>query len=732
MNFERKTGKLFIVSNRLPVRIQKDNGNFTFKQSVGGLATGLTNLFKKIHGYWIGWPGLASVPPTKRKDIAETLQKEYNCIPVFLNKEEIEKYYNGFSNSTIWPLFHYQSMFTSYDEKNWQEYIEVNKKFARKVLEYANEDDIIWVHDYHLLLLPGLLRKALPEAKIGFFLHIPFPSQELFRLLPWRREILEGMLGADLIGFHTYDYTRHFLSCCLRLANYSNEFGRISIENRFVWADTFPMGIDVKKFFGFSADKVKKIDFARNLPQKKIIISVDRMDITKGIPERLRAFERFLEKYPQWRKKIIYILIASPSRTHILNYQKLKKNVDELVGKINGRFSTLNWTPIHYIYKSVSQEELICLYRKSHLALITPLRDGMNLVAKEYIASRRDYKGVLILSEGAGACNELVEAIIVNPNDVERIADAINEGLEMPEKEQKERNKKMITRLRRYDIFRWGEDFVETLISKSNERKNTSNIQLNRDIFKEIVKKYRRSNRRVIFLDYDGTLVANYKDPSKFHSVKSVMELLDKLSSIEKNRIVLVSRSHRRYLKKWFSDCKNLDMIAEHGLWIFSHNKNRWHILEKNVDTEWKEHIRPLLEAFVDRTPGSFIEEKPHSLSWDYRKCNPSQAEIRLRELMTNLLSIVAGKPLEVLRGDKLVGVKLNTISKGKAALRILEEEDKVDFLMAVGDDWTDEEMFTALPEECISIRVGRATDSCAKYYVDSQKDVITLLNSFL
>ncbi len=732
MERSKKQSRLFIVSNRLPVRIQKDNGNFIFKQSVGGLATGLTNLFKKIHGYWIGWPGQTDVPPSKRKEVSERLERDYGYISVFLSRDEIEGYYNGFSNSTIWPLFHYQSMFTSYNEENWKKYIEVNRKFAKKVLEYAEKDDIIWVHDYHLLLLPGMLRKALPEAKIGFFLHIPFPSQELFRLLPWRREIIEGLLGADLIGFHTYDYSRHFLSCCLRLANYDNEFGRISIENRYVWVDTFPMGIDVKKFFNFNLVKGHKIGFARNIPKKKIILSVDRMDITKGIPERLRAFERFLEKYPEWKEKIIYILIASPSRTHILNYQRLKKNVDELVGKINGKFSTLNWTPVHYIYKSVSQDELICLYRRADIALITPLRDGMNLVAKEYIASRRDYKGVLILSEGAGACNELVEAIIVNPNDVEKIADAINEGLLMDEKEQKERNRKMLTRLKRYDIFRWGEDFVDSLISKADERKNYANNRLDGKVFKEIVRRYKKAKRRVIFLDYDGTLVANYKDPEKFHSVKGVIDLLNRLSSVDGNRIVLVSRNHRRYLKKWFLSCKNIDMIAEHGLWIYNHIERKWFPLEKNVDTQWKEHIRPILEAFVDRTPGSFIDEKAHSLSWDFKKCNPSQAEIRLRELMTNLLSIVAGKPLEVLRGEKLVGVKLNTISKGKAALRILEEINKVDFLMAIGDDWTDEEMFTALPESCISIRVGRAQNSHARYYVDSQRDVITLLESFL
>ncbi|MBN1522083.1 MAG: bifunctional alpha,alpha-trehalose-phosphate synthase (UDP-forming)/trehalose-phosphatase, partial [Candidatus Aureabacteria bacterium] len=506
-----KKSRLFIVSNRLPVSIQKTAGRYQFERSVGGLATGLTNLLKKIRGYWIGWPGIVDVSTKRRSEITQKLKGHYNCIPVFLDAEEMDKYYNGFSNSTIWPLFHYQSMFTTYNELHWKAYKDVNRKIARKVLEHAGKDDIIWVHDYHLLLLPGMLRKALPEAKIGFFLHIPFPSQELFRLLPWRQEILEGLLGSDLIGFHTYDYTRHFLSCCLRLDDHDNEFGRLCIENRFVWVETFPMGIDVDKFFDLRTRSVRTLSFAKDLPNKKIILSVDRMDITKGIPERLNAFERFLEKYPQWTGKVIYVLISSPSRTHILNYQKLKKNVDELVGRINGRFSTLNWTPVQYIYQSVSQEDLTYLYRRSHVALITPLRDGMNLVAKEYIASRSDYKGVLILSEGAGACSELVEAIVVNPNDIEKTADAIHEGLTLPVDEQMKRNRKMITRLRRYDIFRWGEDFVETLIKRAQERQNLSNSPLTPEIAKDIVRQYKRAKRRVIFLDYDGTLVAHYK-----------------------------------------------------------------------------------------------------------------------------------------------------------------------------------------------------------------------------
>ncbi|MCK5707237.1 MAG: bifunctional alpha,alpha-trehalose-phosphate synthase (UDP-forming)/trehalose-phosphatase [Candidatus Aureabacteria bacterium] len=720
------------MSNRLPVHIKTEANKYLFERSVGGLTTGLINLFKKMKGYWIGWPGINDIPNKDKSKIYNKLKKDYRYVPVFLRNDEFEGFYNGFSNSTIWPLFHYQSMHTTYDQSQWDTYKDVNKKFCKKILEYAGKKDVIWVHDYQLLLLPGMLRKALPEATIGFFLHIPFPSQELFRLIPWRQEVLEGMLGSDLIGFHTFDYTRHFLSCCLRLANRENEFGMMKVDNRPVYADTFPMGIDVKKFFDFRTKKNKPVLLNKDLAKKKIILSVDRLDISKGMLERLISFERFLEKYPQWIGKVTYILICSPSRTHILNYQILKKKLDELVGNINGRFSTFNWTPVNYIYQSVSQEGLIDLYRRAHVAFVTPLRDGMNLVAKEYLASRNDYKGVLILSEGAGACNELGEALIVNPNDVEQMADSLNNALMLPVDEQKKRNKIMITRLRRYDIYRWGEDFMETLIEKGKKGEQLTNIELTEPIMNRIVNQYKSAQRRVIFLDYDGTLVTSSRKNEKVLPNNEILKLLKKLSSVKSNRVVLVSRRNRKILRKWFSGCKYLDIVAEHGLWIYRHKENSWEPLEQHVDSEWQAHIRPILETYVDRTPGAYIEEKPHSLTWNYRKSDPALAEIRLREMTINLLSIVAGKNLEILRGNKVVGVKLNNISKGKAALRILEEESEADFMMAVGDDWTDEEMFASLPETCVTIKVKYEELSRAKYFTKSPKGILTLLDKIV
>ena len=409
----------------------------------------------------------------------------------------------------------------------------------------------------------------------------------------------------------------------------------------------------------------------------------------------------------------------------------LKKNVDELVGKINGRFSTLNWTPVQYFYQSVSQDDLTYLYKRSHVALITPLRDGMNLVAKEYIASRSDYKGVLILGEGAGACSELGEAIIVNPNDVEQMADAIHEGLTMPLEEQSKRMRRMITRLRRYDIFKWGDDFLETLVQRGEKREKTNNVPLTKKIEKSIIHSYKKAKRRILFLDYDGTLTSSKKTKIVKPSTE-VISLLKSLSSVRTNRVILVSRRHKHRLKKWFETCPDLDMIAEHGLWIYKHRVKKWMPFETKVRIEWKDHIRPIFEAYVDRTPGAFIEEKPHSLSWDYRKSDPELAQIRIRELMINLLSIVAGNPLEILRGNRVVGVKLNAISKGKAANRILEEEKNIDFMMAIGDDWTDEEMFSALPETCVTIRVKYAESSKARYFAESQREVLSLLKQLV
>jgi trehalose 6-phosphate synthase/phosphatase len=464
--------RLLVVSNRLPVTVVKQETGFSLQESVGGLVSGLSaylnslggSSFTKASYIWVGWPGVA-VNERARPELRIRLQREFRAHPVFVSEKSMDKFYFGFCNKTLWPLFHYFPSYAAYDEGDWAQYQAVNKAFCHAVLEVAQPDDIIWVHDYHLMLLPKLLREQLPSNRIGFFLHIPFPSYEIFRLLPnvWHRSILEGLLGADLIGFHTEDYTGYFLNCLARMCGLGSEAGTIQAGDRTVRADTFPMGIDFQKYAQASSvagDTNEMREIQATLGKAKVILSIDRLDYSKGIINRMRAYEAFLSTNPQWRGKVTLAMVVVPSRVGVEDYQRTKRRIDEMVGRINGRFGNLGWTPILYQYRFLPLDPLVALYRLSDVALVTPLRDGMNLIAKEYIASRIDQTGVLILSEMAGAAQELTEAIITNPNDIGQIAEAIKQALEMPEAEQVRRNRDMQYKLERHDVVQWASDFL--------------------------------------------------------------------------------------------------------------------------------------------------------------------------------------------------------------------------------------------------------------------------------
>ena len=460
--------RLLVVSNRLPVSIERRKNSFNIKPSVGGLATGLGSFYKSYDSSWLGWCGITSDNLSKNKinDIEIKLKNDYSNIPLFLTENEVNKYYYGFCNRTIWPLFHCFTQYVIYDEKQWECYKKVNKKFCDAIIKIAEPGDNIWINDYHLMLLPTMLRKELPDARISFFLHIPFPPFEIFHLIPWRKEILEGLLGADLIGFHIYDYVHNFLDSVYNILGYDHTLGEIINNDRILKVDSFPMGIDYERY----ANAIELKEVRRNMAQirrrmgkYKLILSVDRLDYTKGIPQRLEAFEQFLEKYPEYQGKVSLIQVSAPSRTKVYYYQQLKKEVDELVGRINGKYRTFDWNPIWYFYRSFPIENMAALYNVADIALVTPIKDGMNLIAKEFVATKSNDKGVLILSEMAGAAKEMSEAIIVNPNNTNEVIEAIHQAIEMNEDEQIKRNKQMQFRLKRYNVRRWAEDFINSL-----------------------------------------------------------------------------------------------------------------------------------------------------------------------------------------------------------------------------------------------------------------------------
>ena len=732
--------KTIIISNRLPVQLQIGNGSINAIPSVGGLATGMKSVHSGGDSLWIGWSGLTDeeIPKELIPKIDNALAK-HGSSKVNLSEDEVNGFYFGFSNRAIWPLFHYFLQYAEFELDNWLTYKSVNQKFADAIVEKANENDTIWIHDYQLMLVPKMVREKRPNLSIGFFLHIPFPSYEIFRTLPWREEILEGLLGSDLIGFHTYDYERHFLSSVRRLLGNEVSFDDIYVDNRIVKVDSFPMGIDYKKFSEAAkahhqqseaqqSDLQRRLDLhKKSSPDAKLVVSIDRLDYSKGIAKRLHAFKYFLDKYPQYKEKIRLIILAVPSRSNVPQYQLLKREIDELVGRINGELATVSWTPIWYFYRSLPFENLIDLYTSSDIAWLTPIRDGMNLVAKEYIATRTDKTGVLILSEMAGSANEMNEALLINPNNFEQIADTLYTAINMPELEQQRRNTILQSRLERYNVEKWANDFMGSLREQKNRDATNISKRLSENLLTAILKNYNKAKKRVFFIDYDGTLTGFKIDPQKASPDKSLFKLLDQLNEKEGNDIYLISGRDKETFGRWFLP-KKYNMIAEHGVWI-SENGEEFRMLE-NVNKDWMEKIYPVLESFVDRTPGSFIEEKNYSLAWHYRNTDPDFGANRAAELNTVLTSLIGNDDISVLNGNKVMEIKSSNVNKGRAAMRVLPQKD-YDFIFAIGDDWTDEFMFQELPEEAVTVKVGMQKTK-AKFYIESVSGVRGFLEKFI
>ena len=721
-------GRLLIISNRLPVSVAKRANNLNFQPSVGGLATGLASFRDSHQSQWIGWPGIAKdkISEHQKQEITDKLKKE-NCHSVFLSAKDVRNFYYGFCNKTIWPLFHYFLLYTAYEDQYWQAYRNVNKAFCETVIKIAKPDDCIWIHDYQLMLLPQLIRTKLPNAQIGFFLHIPFPSFELFRLLPWRKEILKGLLGADLIGFHTYDYVRHFLSSTARIVGTEHSMGTLAVDDRIVKTDAFPMGIDYDRYSTAAEDptvKKRLSTIRKKVGERKVILSIDRLDYTKGITQRLEAFDLFLTQNPEYKEKVVLILVAVPSRTGVEDYAELRRQLEGLVGRINGEHGTLGWVPVWYLYRFLPFERIAALYNAADVALVTPLRDGMNLIAKEFVATKKDGKGVLILSEMAGAASELGEAIAVNANNKQEIIDAIKESLEMPIEEQAERNRLMQNRLCRYTVARWANDFLEALSDVKKTQAELSVRKLTEPMREKLITEYNASSKRLFLLDYDGTLVGFVGRPEKAGPDEELWALLQALVADAKNEVVIISGRDKETLSYWLGNT-NSSLVAEHGAWIKAKDKD-WQVIEP-LRNDWKDTIRPILELYADRTPGSSIEEKDFSLVWHYRKADSELASLRIQELRDAVLNLTENLDIGVFEGSKILEVKNIGISKGHATEQWLSK-GKWDFILAAGDDYTDEDMFSILPESAYSIKVGYGI-SKARFNMNTVNEFRSLLD---
>lgn len=721
--------KLIIISMRLPVSVSKEDGKLSYKPSTGGLATGVSTVSKSRDSVWIGWPGISSDELTEKDKIEIKRElKKHDCHPVFLDDAEEENFYSGYCNATLWPLFHYFTYMTRYDKQYWECYKRVNELFYKEVRQFVSDDAQIWIHDYQLMLLPKLIRDKRADALVGFFLHTPFPSFEIFRLLPERKQILQGLLGANLVGFHTYDYVRHFISSVTRTLGYESTLGKIHAGERSVQTDAFPIGIDYGKFAKNPKNrKVKKLVKTFDIFQKhnKVILAVDRADYSKGIPARLDAYELFLEQNPQYIGNVVMILLAVPSREGVKAYQELRETIEQKVSRINGTYSTVDWSPISYRYQSLPFDELTGLYAMADVMFVTPLRDGMNLVAKEYVATHHKSDGVLVLSEMAGVASELPEAVQVNPNDAQDISDALVTALEMPIKEQKDRMKAMQERISTYTINKWAEDYINEL-QRTKSRELAHPRHLGRDGLKQLVGEYRAAERRLILLDYDGTLKSFVANPSKTLAYPSsrVRRIIRRMTNDPRNKVMIVSGRPKNTLESFFEN-KGLGLVAEHGGWIF--DAGSW-VKSTVTSKKWKKPVKAILDQYTSRTPGAKVEEKDFALVWHYRQVSPDLAYVRKEELKMDLHGQLGDSEIDVFEGEKIIEIKPRNMHKGAIVSELMSQE-KWDFVMAIGDDYTDEDMFRVLPERAFTIHVGDG-ETEARYQLKNVSEVIDFLSN--
>ncbi len=722
--------RLFVISNRLPLTVCDKKG---LQPASGGLVSAVNSYLLDDSSdftdvFWCGVPGCRI--STWMAAVEHQATSVFTYLPVFPHPSDYEGYYNGHANSVLWPLFHYFPSYAEYNVKAYEQYKAVNVLFADTLLKSLRPGDTVWIHDYHLLPLAALLRKEQPELNIGFFLHIPFPSFELFRLLPkmWQEEMLKGLLGADLIGFHTIDYSAHFLQTVQMVLGLDNERHIIHYDNRLIKVDVFPISIDYKKFHGaYDDEKVASLrsSLKHKMRDTKIIFSVDRLDYTKGVHNRLKAYEYFLQQNLSYHGKVVFIIVIVPSRDTIQKYADRKQVIDQMISQINSQVGNIHWQPVIYQYNNLAFEEMMALYTACDLALITPLRDGMNLVAKEFVASRKDKRGVLVISEMAGAARELTDALNINPNDTIEMAEKIKAGLEMSEEEQGLRISAMQHRIAHYDVQTWAEDFMTELHS-IKQKQSTFQIKFLDDNSKQtLFDGYRNAKSRLLLLDYDGTLVDFSSNPELAVPSDNLLQLIGDLCAVEANDVYIISGRNSAWLQKHFHSLP-VNLIAEHGA------RYKWKDSEWQTDlqthNEWKEQVHNIMEMYERRCANTFVEEKEFSMAWHYRNANIEQGKLRSVELMSELNEYIHNRHLQVLMGNKIVEVRQSGINKGTFIKKIIAAKE-YDYIFAVGDDRTDEDMFKALAKSknTFTIKVGPEA-SYAHYNLHSPQMVVSLL----
>ncbi len=697
-------GRLILVSNRLPVTLRRGRDGVTeIIRSSGGLVAALGPIHEAGDGLWIGNPGDRLEP-----DVEKALSgRRYVAVPI--SNAETRGYYYGYSNSSVWPLFHYMPERAKFDRSQFETYRAVNQRFADQIVESHEPGDTIWIQDYQLMLVPRMVRERLPGARIGFFLHIPFPSSEMFRLLPERDEIARGLLGANVIGFHTYDYARHFISSVLRTLGIHMREGIAELDGHRAEVGTFPIGIDAEAWQRLASSRAAENrirDLRSHFGERRIMLGVERLDYTKGIPLKLQAFRRLLTVHEELRGKVVLIQINFPSREAIPSYGEQRQEIEQIVGQINGEFGSPGVVPIHYQHRSMPPPELAALYRIADVALVTPLRDGMNLVAKEFIACQVDGHGLLVLSEFAGAASELGEALRVNPWDVDGTAETIYQALEMDPLERRKRTSGMLERIRVNDVHRWARLAIAAIERPAPARLHVPESRDPDELAAVIKPELEKARRPAILLDYDGTLREFTEQPHESQPTESILRVLKLIERHERAQLILISGRDAQTLDEWFSGL-NMTLVAEHGAWTRFSGKSEWAMTGPVIEEEWKRTVLAMLNEYVRRTPGSSVEEKTTALIWHYRAADNDLGRWQARELTSQLEEYLANEPVEVIEGALIVEVRQQGINKSTAYRMVEQALGPFDFHLAIGDDKTDEDLFSAIPDTGFSIHVG-------------------------
>jgi trehalose 6-phosphate synthase/phosphatase len=710
------SSRLIVVSNRLPVALVREETEWKIERTAGGLATAMDPILKRAGGVWIGWSGTQEEPPP---EAVERLRQEQSCIAVDLPAGLLEKFYEGYANQALWPLFHSFTSRLQFDSEDWEAYIEANRRFCFAVVHEFRPGDRIWVHDYHLMLLPSMLRESLPDAAIGFFLHIPFPGSDIFSILPRGEELLDGLLGADLISFHTHLHLQHFRMSLRRLLGVESTVDRLEVLGRQVRLQALPIGIAPDDFLGYrdKPETQEHLDKLRaQYSGRKMIVAVDRLDYTKGLPHRLRTFRRMLSSDAELVGKVVLLQVAVPSRENIGSYQELRSEVHELISEINGEYGTPDWVPVVYIHRGISRPELVAVYRFADVAWVSPLRDGMNLVAKEYVACQPDGHGVLVLSSFAGAAAEMGEALLINPFDQERTALTVKRALTMSDEEKRDRMLALHERVLRNDVFVWGDRFLAILDETAKLRRERAPQSPPSLPVGQLIDAYRKAAKRLLLLDYDGTLVPLAARPKDASPDDELRTILAQLTSDPANCVFVISGRSAAGLERWLGQVPRLGLAPEHGARWRLPGSNTWE--GRSAETEWKNTVRPILQHFVDRTPGSFIEEKEFALVWHFGTIEAEFGDWLATELVAMLEGMLAETELRAYRGNKVVEVKPMWANKGALATELLPVYGDRELILGMGDDRTDEDLFAHLPAKAWSVYVGggpsRATYSVA------------------